>query len=221
MTLKAFTSNYKDESSEAGFQFTFQCDICKDGYKTRFIESRTYKRGNTLKGLGNIASVGASLLGRSGAGWQVSHGIDRFGRQFGGMSPAWHKEHEEAFQEAQNEAKGHFTRCPKDNKWVCEMDWNEQSGLCTGCAPRENVEVASARAGKMVSDIQQKASQTQVFTGEIEEKQTICHQCGKPAGQGKFCNNCGASLEMISCETCGTKSPLGTRFCGECGGRME
>lgn len=221
MTLKAFTSNYKDESSEAGFQFTFQCDICKDGYKTRFIESRTYKRGNTLKGLGNIASVGASLLGRSGAGWQVRSGIDRFGSQFGGMSPAWHKEHEEAFQEAQNEAKGHFTRCPKDNKWVCEMDWNEQSGLCTGCAPRENVEVASARAGKMVSDIQRKASQTQVFTGEIEEKQTICHQCGKPAGQGKFCNNCGASLEMISCETCGTKSPLGTRFCGECGGRME
>lgn len=222
MSLKAFTSNYKDESTEAGFQFVFQCDICRDGYKSKFIESRSYKRGNTLRGIGNIASAGASLLGNSGLGWNVRSGIDRMtSQQRGGMTPEWHKEHEEAFEIAQNEAKGHFQRCPKCYQWVCEMDWNEQNGLCTKCAPRANVEVASARAGKMVSDIQQKASQTQVFTGEIEDKQTLCPSCGKPAGQGKFCNNCGASLEMLTCERCGAKSPMGTRFCGECGNRLE
>ena len=220
MSLKAFTSNYKDESNEAGFQFVFLCDICKDGYKSKFIESKSYKKGNSIRGLGNIASMGASLLGRSGMGWQVRQGVDSMTNRYSGMSPQWHKEHETAFQEAQNEAKGNFSRCPKCYQWVCEMDWNEQGGLCTKCAPRVNVEVASARAGKMVSDIKEKASQTQVFTGEIEEKQTLCIHCGKPAGQGKFCNNCGSSLELLTCDTCGTKSPMGTRFCGECGKQL-
>ena len=87
-------------------------------------------------------------------------------------------------------------------------------------APRLNVEVAKAKADKMMEDILQKASETQVFQGEIESKQTICAVCGKPSGEGKFCNNCGASLSMIECEKCGTKSPLGTRFCGECGERL-
>jgi len=35
-------------------------------------------------------------------------------------------------------------------------------------------EVTSARADKMVSDIKDKASATEVFNGEIEEKQTLC-----------------------------------------------
>ena len=26
--LKSFTRNYEDNSTEAGFQFTFYCDIC-------------------------------------------------------------------------------------------------------------------------------------------------------------------------------------------------
>ena len=53
-----------------------------------------------------------------------------------------------------------------------------------------NVEVAAARAEKMAADIKEKAAATQVFTGEIESKQTLCPKCGKPAGEGKFCNNC-------------------------------
>lgn len=40
---KSFTRNYQDNSTEAGFQFTFYCDICNDGYKSSFIESETYK----------------------------------------------------------------------------------------------------------------------------------------------------------------------------------
>jgi len=41
------------------------------------------------------------------------------------------------------------------------------------------------------------------------------------SGEGKFCNNCGANLSLVECENCGTKSPAGTRFCGECGNRLE
>jgi len=193
MPLQPFTDNFADNSTEAGFQFTFYCDLCQEGYKTRFIESKTYKKGRS----------------------------DILSERFQGMTPEWHKEHEAAFAIAQNEAKGHFHRCPKCRKWVCDNDWNEQEGLCVECAPRVNVEVASARAKKMVQDIEEKASQTQVFHGEIESKQTLCPQCGKPSGQGKFCNNCGAPLGMIKCERCGTKSPAGTRFCGECGNRLS
>ncbi len=49
--LKSFTRNYEDNSTEAGFQFTFYCDICSDGYKCSFIESQTYKKGKGLRGL--------------------------------------------------------------------------------------------------------------------------------------------------------------------------
>jgi membrane protease subunit (stomatin/prohibitin family) len=72
----------------------------------------------------------------------------------------------------------------------------------------------------MKQDIDEKASQTQVFTGEITERQTLCPKCGKPAGSGKFCNNCGSPLGMLVCATCGAQSPIGTKFCGECGGKL-
>lgn len=221
MSLKAFTSNCSDNSTEAGFQFTFFCDICKDGFKSTFIESKSHKKGKRLKTLSGLASIGASLAGKHSAGWNIRRGSNIISDRYRGMSPEWHKEHQKAFEMAQNEAKGHFHRCPKCYKWVCENDWNEQGGLCVQCAPRENVEVQAARAGKMAEDIRKKAAETQVFTGEIEEKQTVCPQCGKPAGSGKFCNNCGANLSMLVCDKCGTKSPVGTRFCGECGNRLE
>lgn len=39
--LQSFTRNYEDNSTDAGFQFTFYCDICEDGYKSEFVESQT------------------------------------------------------------------------------------------------------------------------------------------------------------------------------------
>lgn len=86
---------------------------------------------------------------------------------------------------------------------------------------RASVEVAATRAQKMVQDIQVKAGETQVFTGEIESKQTICHQCGKPAGEGKFCINCGASLTLKECTKCGAKYSTETKFRGVCGSALE
>ena len=43
MPLQPFTENFADNSTEAGFQFTFFCDLCQEGYKTTFIESKTYR----------------------------------------------------------------------------------------------------------------------------------------------------------------------------------
>jgi hypothetical protein len=219
MTLHGFTDNFSDESTDAGFQFTFYCEICGEGYKTRFIESKTYKKAGLLNMFGQVATAVSELAG-SNLGYQLQRGADAVSQRFEGMSPEWHREHEAAFNEAQNEAQGHFHRCPKCTKWVCENDWNEQDGLCTECAPRVAVEVAAARGAKMVQDIQEAAQNTQVFHGQIEAKQTLCPACGKPAGEGKFCNNCGTPLGMIECPKCGAKSPAGTSFCGECGTRV-
>ena len=127
---------------------------------------------------------------------------------------------QEAFGRAQNEAKGHFHRCPKCTKWVCENDWNEQEGLCVEDAPRVSVEVAAAKAKATEEQIWEKAAATQLFTGQIESKQTICPQCGKPAGEGKFCTNCGGPLALIKCPKCGAQNPVGTNFCGECGTKL-
>ena len=52
MPLQPFTRNYQDNSTDAGFQFTFNCDICNDGYKTNFIASKTYKKRGFWKGVG-------------------------------------------------------------------------------------------------------------------------------------------------------------------------
>jgi len=220
MALKAFTRNYEDNSTEAGFQFTFYCDLCQDGYKTEFIESKTYRKSSLLRGVARGVSLGASLLGRHNIGWNLERGADILRERFEGMSPEWHKEHEQAFEIAQNEAKQHFHRCHKCRRWVCESDLNEEEGLCVECAPRMNVEVVAARAEKMVADIRDKAEKTRVFDGEIDSRQVTCPECGKPANQGKFCSNCGASLSLIRCPQCGTKSPAGTRFCGECGMKL-
>lgn len=218
--LKPFTRNYEDNSTDAGFQFTFYCDLCHDGYKTEFIESSTYKKAGLFRTLSRGISIGADLLGAHNLGWNVERGADIFTERFQGMSPEWHKEHERAFELAQNEAKNHFIRCPRCKLWVCESDWNEQEGLCVDCAPRMNVEVAAIKAEKMVQDIRDKAEKTVVFDGPIESKQTVCPECGKPAGEGKFCVNCGTNLQLKKCPTCGAKNSAGVRFCGECGTRV-
>lgn len=216
--LIAFNDNFADNSTEAGFQFTFFCNNCREGYKTRFIESRTYKKRSFFKGLGDVLGVVSQLTGRDLGG--LERGSDVISERFGGMSPDWHKEHEAAFEMAQNDAKGHFKRCPKCGQWVCDSCWNGQAGLCVTDAPRENVEVAAARSKKMVQDIEAAAQSTPVFTGRIDARQTICAKCGKPAGEGKFCGNCGAPLGMPKCPKCGAENQPGMNFCGGCGARL-
>lgn len=221
MALQPFTDNFADNSTEAGFQFTFFCAVCNEGYKTKFIASKSYKKGRFFKGLGGLLGAAAQIVGKSSIGYGIERGTDVVGERFSGMSPEWQKEHDVAFEEAQTEAKAHFYRCPQCTEWVCENDWNEQEGLCTKCAPREALEVATARVKKKTQDIEAKAETTQVFTGPIESKQTLCPACGKPAGTGKFCVNCGAGLDLIVCSKCGAKNPAGTGFCGECGKKLS
>ncbi len=220
--LKSFTRNYEDNSTEAGFQFTFYCDICNDGYRSSFVESETYKKGKTLRGLSRGVGALGSMFGGAlhDIGWGLERGGDVLSERFQGMSPEWHKEHELAFERAQNEAQQHFHRCHNCHKWVCDSDFNEDEGLCVECAPRQEIYVAKARSEAMRRNIDEAAETATVWKGDLERKTTICPTCGKPAGTGKFCNNCGANLSLNKCPACGASVAQGVRFCGECGHKM-
>ncbi|MDR0248863.1 MAG: zinc ribbon domain-containing protein [Oscillospiraceae bacterium] len=220
--LQAFTRNYKDESTDAGFQFTFCCDVCGDGYKSSFVQSETYKKKGLLRGLGQGASIAGSLLGTKGNkfGSAASRGSDVLSQRFEGKSPEWLKEHEKAFERCQNEAREHFRRCQACNKYVCDQCWNEDATLCVKCAPRQQVQIAQAHAQAMKRNIEQAGQGAVVWQGSIEQASTVCHACGKPAGAGKFCNNCGASMEMRECARCGAKNQPSVRFCNNCGNNM-
>ena len=63
MEFQSFTKNYEDMCTEAGFQFIFKCDECGDGYKSNFIESKSYKKANLFNMFGKAIQVGADLAG--------------------------------------------------------------------------------------------------------------------------------------------------------------
>ncbi|MFZ5974006.1 MAG: zinc ribbon domain-containing protein [Bacillota bacterium] len=220
MAMQSFTRNYQDHSTEAGFEFVFDCDICGDGFKTSFVECRSYKRGSFFKTLSDGISAGARLVGLHNVAYSVDQGSHIASRRFDGMTPEWHKEHEAAFQKAMNEAKEHFHRCHGCQKWVCDACINDEEGLCVECVPRENIVVARARSERLVEEVREKASTANVFHGDIESRQITCPNCGKPVAQGKFCNNCGASVALAVCSNCGAQNQQGVKFCSECGARM-
>ena len=220
--LQAFTRNYNDNSTDAGFQFTFFCDICNDGFKSSFMESETYNKKKGTRLLGQGVSLAGNLLGGKirDLAYTAERGGNILSERFEGKSPEWQKEHERAFQLAQNEAKQHFHRCPSCNKYVCAHCWNEDEGLCVSCAPRQEVYVARARADAMKRNIDTAGQTATVWQGKIESKTTICPSCGKPAGTGKFCNNCGGSMDLKECSKCGAKNALTVRFCNNCGNNL-
>jgi len=221
--LQAFTRNYQDNSTDAGHQFTFLCDNCSDGYKSSFIESATYKKKKTSGLFGqSMGLVGGFLGGKAQRiGSTAERGGNIMSQNFEGKSPEWQKEHEQAFERAQNEVKEHFHRCPNCTNHVCDQCWNEDAGLCTKCAPRQEVYVAQAHAQAMKRNIDTAGQTATVWQDKIENKITICPTCGKPAGTGKFCNNCGASMSLKECLKCGAKNAPTVRFCNNCGENLQ
>jgi hypothetical protein len=136
--LKSFTRNYEDNSTEAGFQFTFYCDICNDGYKSSFIESSTYKKGQGLRGL----SRGAGVLEVSGAEPRSigirSSAAGTSSPRVEDRSPSGRRSTSTPLEQAQNEAQRISTAATVPPV-LCDADYNEDEGLCVDCAPRQEI----------------------------------------------------------------------------------
>src|SRR5260370_30648368 len=83
--------------------------------------------------------VAGSLFG--GAFSRASNSAYQVQRAVGG------KAHDAALEQAVAECKTHFHQCTRCGKWVCpDVCWNAKAGLCEGCAPNFQEEMAAPHA---------------------------------------------------------------------------
>jgi len=218
MALLDHPKNVQDLSAEKGFQWNFHCDVCGSGFTTSFIPSKSQNKARALGFLGRGLAIAGSVTGQSGL-YGAGQAADSYG-QFKHMSADWHKEHDGAFEQAVNEAKGHFKKCPKCKRYVCEEDWNSEAGLCTTDAPSLTTELQATKAQTRVDQMREHVKTQTLYDGDTTDRSTVCATCGKPAGSGKFCQNCGASLGFKTCPKCNHQNAVAAGFCNECGTKL-
>lgn len=209
MALIQFTKNHSDHSTDKGYQFEFFCDRCGNGFMTEFKASMT---GMATSALRAASDIFGGVLSRAASG---TYEVERAVRGPG---------HDHAFQAAVEEAKPNFKQCPKCSHWVCiTVCWNPKRGLCYGCAPNVETELAAAQAQATVEQVQAKVRE-QNLTKDIDltsEAAALCPSCGARTQGAKFCPECGKPLRPKGeCPRCGTKVEAGAKFCPECGNKM-
>lgn len=205
MALIQFTRNYRDLSTDTGFQFEFYCDRCGNGYQTEFQASVLGTATNVLDAANNLFG---GVLGKAA---NVARGV---------RSAGWEKAHDKAFAEAVEEAKPHFHKCKRCGKWVDDDCWNIQRNFCKECAPDLQDEMSTIQVQAAIRDAQEKADQVDYVTADKFKKDiiTTCPHCGAKSGGGKFCQECGKPLAVEKfCTNCSAKMELGAKFCAECG----
>lgn len=146
MALINFVRNYRDLSTDRGFQFRFSCDKCGNGYMSRFRPSKVGLVAGILRALASL--FGGQLRSASRSAWDVQRAI-------GG------REHDAALEAAVDEGRQHFRQCLRCGWWVCpEVCWNHDRGLCERCAPDEQEQIVAAQAQATTSQIFAKARAT-------------------------------------------------------------
>jgi uncharacterized OB-fold protein len=229
MAMIQFVSNYDDLSTDRGYQFKFHCDKCGNGFMSRFQTSTLGTAGSLLRAAGDLFGGWASSAGNSA--YEIQ-------RSVGG------KAHDEALLKAVEEGKEHFHQCTRCGRWVCpEVCWNAHAGLCEGCAPDYQEELAAshanAKADAAREQIQSRARETD-YASKLEMdaesyvsapsqaaqqaavSAAICSSCGAEVGKAKFCPECGTPTKPArpTCIGCGHQPEAPTKFCPECGAKM-
>jgi RNA polymerase subunit RPABC4/transcription elongation factor Spt4 len=206
MAMIQFVQNYDDLSTDRGYQFKFYCDKCRNGHMSRFDPSVIGTAGSLLRAAGSIFG---GVLGSAG------HGAYEIQQAVGG------KAHDTALETAVEEAKPNFTQCVRCGQWVCnEVCWNDERGLCTGCAPKTEVEIAAAQSEAQIEQIREKVrAKDQTKDLNLDRKAVArCPKCKAQTTGGKFCPECGATLAPKgACGSCGALVPAKAKFCPECG----
>lgn len=201
-----FSDNYSDLSDENGYQFEFRCDICGSGYRSEFIRSNLGTAGTILGGASSL--IGGLFGSASSIADRAKDITDRGAR-------------DEALKKASNEIMPLFTRCTRCNKWADETCFNSARGLCVSCAPNLAAELEAERSSVELNQMRQAMAQETVFSGDTSARTTVCRTCSKPVGSEKFCSNCGTPTGQNKCGQCGTDLAVGTRFCGNCGSKVD
>ena len=144
MALIQFTRNYRDLSTDTGFQFEFFCDRCGNGYQTEF-------QASTLGTVTSALDAASNLFGGVfGSAANAARNV---------RSAGWEKAHDNAFATAVEEAKPHFHKCKRCGHWVDDDCWNTARTLCKDCAPDLQEEFSSIQVDAAINDARMKASQ--------------------------------------------------------------
>jgi uncharacterized OB-fold protein len=223
MALIQFVQNYQDLSTDKGFQFKFHCDKCNNGYMTRFQPSSLGMAESALHIAGSV--FGGFLNTVANSAYEVQRAV-------GG------KAHDAALEQAIGEGKAYFHQCSRCGKWVCpEVCWNGQAGLCEGCAPRFEEEMAAAHAQAKAEaareQLREKAAKVDyvsnvdmgakaVVAAPAAAPASFCSGCGASLAAGAhFCPQCGAARPSSSgCPGCGAAVAPNTKFCAHCGAKV-
>lgn len=211
--LIKFTNNYRDCSTDAGYQFEFNCDGCGTGVMSPFKPSKLGMAGSVLR---TASSIFGGLTGANAAA-------------DGARDMMRGKERDGALQEAVEEMKKVFKLCGRCGMWVCpEACWNEKKNLCEKCAPDLEEELVRVQEQAKVTWMERKALQTDMIGdmditqdgGRAKDAGQKCGKCGALVS-GKFCGECGAEVKTRAfCTSCGVDNPPTAKFCGNCGNKM-
>lgn len=218
-----FVQNYQDMSTDRGFQFKFHCDKCGNGHMTQFQTSTLGMAESALRVAGSI--FGGIFNTASDSAYEIQRAV-------GG------KAHDSALEEAVKEGKQHFHQCTRCGRWVCpEVCWNGEAGMCEGCAPNFEEELAAghatakadaarqqlhekARATDFVGGVDMNAKAVMRAPGPTTAAADRCTGCGTAMGAAKFCPQCGTPRRAAGCAGCGAALQPSTKFCAECGTKV-
>jgi hypothetical protein len=210
--LIKFTNNYRDCSTDAGYQFEFNCDGCGTGLMSPFKPSKLGVAGSVLR-------TASSFFGGLGGATQAADGARDLMRG---------KERDQALQESVADMKKVFKLCGRCGKWVCpEACWNDKKNLCEKCAPDLEEELVNVQETAKVAWMQRKAHQTDMIAGlDITQDGgkpkdlATCPKCNASVN-GKFCPECGTEITRKAfCANCGVENSAAAKFCGNCGQKM-
>ena len=206
MSTIQFTDNYSDLSSNRGYQFKFFCQKCGNGYMSTF-------KPNTFGTAAAAAEAVSSLLG--GIFGRAAQGAEQLQQMVAGP------QHDSALKAAGDEIRPLFKQCTRCGQWVCEpVCWNKKAGLCEGCAPDMDEEIAAAQAQAARDQVFEKArSVDYVGQRDLARQDAVnCTKCGAKTHGSKFCPECGTpTAQKKTCGSCGAAAEGSPRFCPDCG----
>ncbi|TMC56946.1 MAG: zinc ribbon domain-containing protein [Chloroflexi bacterium] len=204
MALIQFVRNYDDLSTDRGFQFKFYCDRCGNGYETAF-------QANATAGISDMLDTASSIFGGL---FNAAASVGQHAK-----SAAYQQAKDAAFQRAIAEVKPNFQQCKRCGKWVDDVCWNHERGLCKDDAPDLDTEYSVAQSEAAIEQAREVAKTASYVTPE-RFKETIvatCANCGAELHGAKFCPECGTPVKReTKCKNCGADTK-GAKFCPECG----